>query len=206
MKRPSTPRALLLAAGLLCGAAQAGVITFDPVDEQGATLAAGDMFSAQDFQFTQTSDFPSLLFAADLTGAYASNGSATLYAANNAGFSVKSTGPSGRFSFAGFELGGGNLAALDPGGGGVEAWARQVDVLGILADSSQLMASFMVDQTSTGLSAQMLNWTGLVDLRFSAVGDFSLDNLNLTTLPEPSALALVGLALAGLAASRRRRA
>lgn len=200
------PRALLLATGLLCGAAQAGLVSFDPADEQGATLAAGDMFSAQEFMFTQLSDNPSLLFAAELTGSYASNGSATLYAANNAGFSLRTSGPSGRFSFSGFELGGGNLAALDPGGGGVEPWARQVDVLGILADNSQLMASFMVDQMGTGLMAQMLNWTNLIDLRFSATGDFSLDNLNLATLPEPDGLALVALALFGLAWTRKRSA
>lgn len=204
MRKTFVPRTLLLATGLLCGAVQAGVVTFDPVAEQGATLSAGDMFSAQEFVFTQTTNAPSTLFAADLTGAYASNGSATLYAANNAGFSIRTSGPSGRFSISGFELGGGNLAALDPGGGGVEPWARQIDVLGILADSSQLMASFLVDQLSTGLSAQMLNWTGLVDLRFSATGDYSLDNLNLATLPEPDGLALVALALFGLAWTRKR--
>ena len=50
----------------------------------------------------------------------------------------------------------------------------------------------------------LLNWTGLVDLRFSATGDYSLDNLNLATLPEPDGLALVALALFGLAWTRKR--
>lgn len=189
----------------LAGAAQASVITFDPFDEQGTALALGDTITAQTYVFTLRNDAPALLFAADLTGAYASNGSATLYAANNAMFSVTG-GPSGVFSISGFELGGGNLAFLDPfGAGSVEPWATDLTLLATFADNSQMSTSFAIDQAATGLGAVVLNLTNLIDLKFSANGDFSLDNLQLNAVSEPASLALMAVALAGLAMATRRR-
>ncbi len=203
--------AALAATLVAASAAQAGPVTFDDPADQGGTVAAGETFTvSQGFEFMQLSGAPTTLFAGDGTGAYASNGTPALYALNNASLSVRSSGVGGRFSIGGFDLGGGNLGFLDPfSSGSVEPWAQQVSVLGTLADSSQLMAVFAVNQLSTGLGARLLNWTGLVDLRFSsAMGDFSLDSLALTQLPEPGALALVALALAGLAGTGglRRRA
>ncbi len=188
--------------GLGC-ATQAAVITFDPIDEQGATVAQGDSFQAQGFTFTQRNGDPAILFAADLTGAYASNGTASLYAANNAMFSITG-GPTGIFSIGSIELGGGNLGFLDPFYGG-EPWATDVLLLGTLADNSTLTASFSLDQTSAGLAPFAVNWTNLVDLKFSAIGDYSVDNLQLNAVPEPGSLALVLGALGAMTALARRR-
>ena len=67
--------AVLLSLGFACTAAQAAAVTFDPEDEQGVTLAAGDVIRARGFQFKQLNDNPALLFAGATAGAYASNGS-----------------------------------------------------------------------------------------------------------------------------------
>ena len=195
---------LACAAALCLGnAAQADVVTFDPVDQQGAALALGDSITAKGFSFKLRNDAPALLFAGDLTGAYASNGTGSLYAANNAMFSILGDG-SGIFSIGSFELGGGNLAFLaDPTS--VEPWALEVSLQGTFSDHSQMSTSFAIDQTSSGLAKFGVNWSNLVDLKFSATGDYSLDNVQLAHVPEPGSLALVALALAGLTATSLRR-
>lgn len=196
--------ALVLCVG---HAAHAAVVTFNPVDEQGAALAQGDAITAQGFRFTLRNAPPSIaiLFAGDTVGAYASNGSATLYAANDAMFGITGDG-SGIFSLGSFELGGGNLGFLDPGNpGGVEPWAQQLSLLGTFADNSQMMATFGINQMSTGLATFAVNWSNLVDLKFSATGDYSVDNLQLSHVPEPGSLALVAVAVGGLMATARRR-
>ena len=48
------------------------------------------------------------------------------------------------------------------------------------------------------------NWARLTQVTFLASSGFSLDNINVTAVPEPGTLALVGLAAVGLVASRRR--
>lgn len=183
-----------LALLLLASAAQAGIVTFDPVAEQGATLAPGDSILAQGFAFTQQSGGFTTLFAGDLSGAYASNGSATLYAANNAAFSLVANGGA-LFSLASLDLGGGNLAFLvDPNS--VEPWAAGVDLLGLFANGSQQQLSLPVDPLSAGLASFAVGWADLLEVRFSARGDFSVDNLDLQAVPEPAGLAWFGLAAA----------
>jgi len=48
------------------------------------------------------------------------------------------------------------------------------------------------------------NWAQLTQVSFLATSGFSLDNINVAAVPEPGTLALVGLAAAGLAFTRRR--
>jgi hypothetical protein len=52
------------------------------------------------------------------------------------------------------------------------------------------------------------NWTGLQEVRFSANADFVLDNVSAVAVPlavpEPVSLALVALAIAGVAVTRRK--
>ena len=49
-------------------------------------------------------------------------------------------------------------------------------------------------------------WSRLTQVTFQSPSLFSLDNINVAAVPEPGTLALVGLAAAGLAFTRRRTA
>jgi len=50
------------------------------------------------------------------------------------------------------------------------------------------------------------DWSRLTQVTFQSPSLFSLDNINVAAVPEPGTLALVGLAAAGLAFTRRRTA
>ena len=188
--------------------AQAGLITFEPLDEFGVAQADGDQITAQGFNLRLSSGNLTSVFIAGLegAGAYASNGSKSLYAANDADIVLTGMGGAA-FNFASFELGGGNLAFLDPAqAGNVEPWATQLDLIGLLADGTQLMSSFLIDPLSSSLFNFAVNWSNLTEVQFRvAGGDYSLDNINLQTVPEPGSLVLLGLGLSGILVSRRLR-
>lgn len=195
----SAVAALALAGALACPAAQASLITFDPIDEQGITLAAGDAISAMGFSFTQANDSPATLFAGDLVGAYASNGSNSLFAGNRAEINLGRTG-GGVFNLLSLALGGGNL-------GEPTSWASMLQLVGLTADNLTLVSNLLVDPVSTGLAQVDLNWFNLTQVSFrGANGDYSLDDLQLQAVPEPASWALVALALAAMFAGSRRRA
>ena len=106
------------------------MITFEPLAEFGVAQADGEQTTAQGFNLRLSSGNATSLFIAGLegTGVYASNGSKSLYAANDADI-VLTAGGGGIFNLLSFELGGGNLAFLDPGqAGNVEPWATQLDL------------------------------------------------------------------------------
>ena len=208
MKKSLISATLGVALYLSQAAAQAGVITFEPLDEFGVAQVDGEQTTAQGFNLRLSSGNATSFFIAGSEGAgsYASNGSQSLYAANDADIVLTGIGGAA-FNFASFELGGGNLAFLDPTqAGNVGPWATQLDLIGLLADGTQLMSSFLIDPLSTGLFNFAVNWSNLTEVQFRvAGGDYSLDNISLQTVPEPGSLTLLGLGLSGIIVSRRLR-
>ena len=208
MKKSLISATLGVALYLSQAAAQAGVITFEPLDEFGVAQVDGEQTTAQGFNLRLSSGNATSFFIAGSEGAgsYASNGSQSLYAANDADIVLTGIGGAA-FNFASFELGGGNLAFLDPTQiGNVQPWATQLDLIGLLADGTQLMSSFLIDPLSTGLFNFAVNWSNLTEVQFRvAGGDYSLDNISLQTVPEPGSLTLLGLGLSGIIVSRRLR-
>lgn len=195
LRRALSAAALTLA--LASPAAQAALVTFDPLDEQGITLDAGDSISTPGFSFTQFNAAPATLFAGDSSG-YASNGSNILFAGNGAQILLNAT-TTGRFNIASLEVGGGSLG--DPA-----SWATELMLIGLTADNMTLTDSVLLDVNATGLAFKSLNWQNLTSLSFSVNGgDFSLDNLNLQAVPEPGSWALVLAALMALLARNVQR-
>lgn len=208
MKKSLISATLGVALCLSQAAAQAGVITFEPLDEFGVAQVDGEQTTAQGFNLRLSSGNATSFFIAGSEGAgsYASNGSQSLYAANDADIVLTGIGGAA-FNFASFELGGGNLAFLDPTqAGNVGPWATQLDLIGLLADGTQLMSSFLIDPLSARLFTFAVNWSNLTEVQFRvAGGDYSLDNISLQTVPEPGSLTLLGLGLSGIIVSRRLR-
>ena len=208
MKKSLISATLGVALCLSQAAAQAGIITFEPLDEFGVAQVDGEQTTAQGFNLRLSSGNATSFFIAGLEGAgsYASNGSQSLYAANDADIVLTGIGGAA-FNFASFELGGGNLAFLDPTQiGNVQPWATQLDLIGLLADGTQLMSSFLIDPLSARLFTFAVNWSNLTEVQFRvAGGDYSLDNISLQTVPEPGSLTLLGLGLSGIIVSRRLR-
>ena len=208
MKKSLISATLGVALCLSQAAAQAGIITFEPLDEFGVAQVDGEQTTAQGFNLRLSSGNATSFFIAGSEGAgsYASNGSQSLYAANDADIVLTGIGGAA-FNFASFELGGGNLACLDPTqAGNVGPWATQLDLIGLLADGTQLMSSFLIDPLSARLFTFAVNWSNLTEVQFRvAGGDYSLDNISLQTVPEPGSLTLLGLGLSGIIVSRRLR-
>lgn len=211
-----------MAAAALCAQpAQAEVISFEGAATAGVYFP-GDSFASGSFILTALNDF-GVVDTAIALGSQAPLGNATqfYFASNDGGLRITSSSGLG-FNLEGFDVA---FVPLDPP-------STQTTLLmarGTLQDNSTVQAAFMFPGNgSTGYTFGIYGLTspaGFINLRqveFFACslvggamcseptannGQFAIDNISVSLVPEPSAAPLLALGLTGVAgvASRARR-
>jgi PEP-CTERM motif len=212
---------LALAAATLCALpAQADVIGFDGAATAGLYLP-GESFSEGAFVLTTLNDFGIVDTSAAL-GSQAPTGNTTqfYFASNDGGLRVTSASGLG-FDLTGFDVA---FVPLDPP-------STQTTLLmarGTLQDNSTVQAAFLFPGNgNTGYSfasyglTSPSGFTNLRQVEFFACswvgglmcseptannGQFAIDNINVSLVPEPGAALLLALGLAGVAFWSRRKA
>ena len=210
--------AALAAAALSALPAHADVIGFEGAASVGLYLP-GESFSEGAFVMTALSDF-GIVDSAGAFGTQAPTGNATqFYFASNDG-RLRLTTASG----IGFDLGGFSAAfvALDP----PSAQTTVLVARGTLQDDSTVSASFAFGSSATSnfpfvsySGASLSAFSNLRQVDFFACswvggaactvptannGQFAIDNISVSVVPEPGAALLLALGLAGLALRARR--
>jgi hypothetical protein len=184
-------RLACVAAFCLATSAQAGVLTFNPPVEQ-ITIDDNTFVATYPEGGFRITGVAASFLPLDNNGA---GGTGGLFVSANSPIVLMAAG-SGLFSLLGLDF-----AAVDPFGVGLDPSASLM-VSGLVNGGGLLEQTLPLDNLGFK-SFSFQSWDNLTQVRFAANADFVLDNINV--VPEPASLALVGVALAGLALSWRGR-
>lgn len=206
----------LFAAALLAPAAQADVIDFEPANLAGVYLP-GDSFSQGSYTLTTLVDF-GLIDTAAALGMQAPTGNTTqFYFASNDGRLRLTRSDGLAFNLDGLSAA---FVPLDP----PSLQITQLWAFGTRSDGSAIGAALGYSTGNGGSFPFTIyvvsGMTDLVSIEFRSCdagvlscsvptqnnGQFAIDNISISVVPEPSAALLMALGLVGLALRQRRAA